>query len=93
MGWAEFWESTPYATGLYLAAWAEQQRANHEALITAAFQSAYFGRMEKLGAKQLEQALGRKPTPTKQQSDDEIGRSVFAWLKAAEAPNDRRAGH
>ena len=93
MGWAEFWESTPYATRVFLEAWGERERAESERVIVGAFHAAYFARFEKLGPRDLEKAMDRKPKPVKQQTDEEIGRAVFAWLKASEAPSDRRAGH
>jgi len=92
MGWAEFWESSPYATRLILEAWAEAERAVYERVTTGAFHGAYFARFDKLGPRDLEKALGRKPTASKQQTDDEVGRSIFAWLKAAE-PADDSARH
>lgn len=92
MGWAEFWESTPYATRVYLEAWGERESAAHERVIVGAFHAAYFARFEKLGPKDLEKALGRKPKPTQQQTEEEIGRAVFAWLKASE-PNNGTARH
>lgn len=85
MGWAEFWESTPYATRIYLDAWAERERLNFERAVTGAFYTAYFTRFEKLGPKDLEKALGRKPKPARQQTEYEAIANVFAWLKASEA--------
>jgi predicted membrane-bound mannosyltransferase len=92
MGWAEFWDATPYATRVYLTAWAERERAANERVIVGAFHAAYFTRFEKLGPKDLEKALGRTPKPSKQQTEQDIGRAVFAWLKASE-PHDGTARH
>lgn len=92
MGWAEFWESTPYATRVFLGAWVEREREAHERTIMGAFHAAYFTRFEKLGPKDLQKALGRKPKPAKQQTDEQIGSAIFGWLKSSEAINGT-AGH
>lgn len=90
--WDEFWKLTPYATRLIIEAHAENVRLTYETQITGAFHAAYFSRMEKLSSRDLEKALKRKPVATKQQSDDEIMRNVFAWLKSAESVNGAGAG-
>lgn len=92
MAWAEFWESTPLATRLWLEAWSERERSHNERAIVGAFHAAYFARFEKLGPKDLEKALGRQPKPTPQQTDQQIGAAIFGWLKTAEAINAARAG-
>jgi hypothetical protein len=56
-----------------------------------AFHGAYFARMDKLGAKQLEQALGRKAKETPVQSEDELGAAVFGWLRTTEEINGARS--
>jgi hypothetical protein len=43
--------------------------------------------MDKLGPDQLDKALGRKPKATAQQTDEQIGAAIFAWLKASEQDN------
>jgi hypothetical protein len=58
--------------------------------VIAAFHGAYFSRMEKLGAKQLEQALGRKARETPAQSEHELGAAIFGWLRTTEAINGAR---
>lgn len=91
MGWAEFWESTPLATRFWIEAWAEREREHSERIITGSFYAAYFARFEKLGPADLEKALGRKPKPARQQTDDEIAAGIFGWLKDTEALNGTRS--
>ena len=85
VGWAEFWESTPLATRAVLEAWADNQRDTHDRAIIVAFHNAYFSRMDKLGPKQLDQALGRKTKETPTQSETELVAAVFGWLRTTEA--------
>lgn len=71
-----------------IEAHADRQRFDYEMSITAAFYSAYFSRMEKLGSQQLDSVLRRKPKPTPQQTDEQIAQSVMAWLRHAEKVNN-----
>lgn len=87
VAWRDFWSLTPYATRLIIEAHSENVRLNFETAITASFHSAYFSRMDRLSSRDLEKALKRKPKQTRQQSDDEIGRGIFDWLKSAENVN------
>lgn len=87
VAWRDFWGLTPYATRLIIEAHSENLRAAYETQVTGAFHAAYFSRMERLSSRDLEKALKRKPAATRQQTDEEIGRNVFAWLKSAENVN------
>lgn len=84
IGWAEFWNQTPYATGIIVAAYNDRARDRYELAVVSAFHTAYFSRMDKLGADKLEKALGRSAKPARQQTDHEMVANVFAWLRLQE---------
>ena len=92
--WAEagfdpdsFWNQTPRRLDAILTGYVQRRRIEAEQAISTAWHTEAFARVKRLPT--LDKALGRKPPPPKDQSNDELLAAMRTW--AAMSANGEQA--